>query len=226
MTESQDRPLWIFKVGGSLLDVPDWPSRLAKLVPPRETARCAVVIGGGPAADVVRDWANTYGLSEEAAHWLAIDSLTLTARLAETIWNRDVGRQWDGRGLVPTARIVGNRAAADAAWLAGELPIVELSGLLRGLPAEVPTPPHSWDVTSDSLAGWLAGHWSAAKLVLVKSAPLPEGVQLVHAPLLGLVDAYFPQLARQLPEVDWCDLRTSPARPVRWLAPHAAPSPS
>jgi dihydroneopterin aldolase len=35
--------------------------------------------------------------------------------------------------------------------------------------------PASWDVTSDTLAAWLAAELAAASLTLVKSAPLPAG---------------------------------------------------
>ena len=30
--------------------------------------------------------------------------------------------------------------------------------------------PHSWDITSDSIAAWIAGHLNAAHLVVIKSA--------------------------------------------------------
>jgi len=42
--------------------------------------------------------------------------------------------------------------------------------------------PHSWDVTSDSIAAWVAGQVSASRLVLVK----PAG-----ASRPDMVDAYF-----------------------------------
>jgi aspartokinase-like uncharacterized kinase len=48
--------------------------------------------------------------------------------------------------------------------------------------------PHSWDVTSDSIAAWVAGEVGAERLVLAKAA---------KADLSALVDPHF---ARALPE--------------------------
>jgi hypothetical protein len=47
--------------------------------------------------------------------------------------------------------------------------------------------PHSWAVTSDSIAAWLAGELGATRLVLVKPAGASGG---------GLLDEYF---SRALP---------------------------
>ena len=67
----------------------------------------------------------------------------------------------------------------------GKVPILAPSRWLR---AADPLP-HAWDVTSDSIAAWVAGRVGASQLVLVK----PSGVR----PSGGeLVDAYF---ARTLP---------------------------
>jgi hypothetical protein len=56
-----------------------------------------------------------------------------------------------------------------------------------------PAVAQSWDVTSDSLAAWLASRLDADRLVLVKSAP-PPPLPLTPARLAaaGLVDAAFP----------------------------------
>ena len=48
--------------------------------------------------------------------------------------------------------------------------------------------PHSWEVTSDSIAAWLAGQLHARRVVLLKPA---------HASPNKLVDAYF---LRTLPQ--------------------------
>ena len=41
-----------------------------------------VIVGGGAAADVVREWERVHGLGDEAAHQLALQAMTFTARLA------------------------------------------------------------------------------------------------------------------------------------------------
>jgi aspartokinase-like uncharacterized kinase len=54
----------------------------------------------------------------------------------------------------------------------------------------------SWDVTSDSLAAWLARRLDADKLILVKSCPVPEGEPSPEElRRLEIVDAAFPEFA-------------------------------
>ena len=63
-----------------------------------------------------------------------------------------------------------------------------LSDLIAGVPVLLPAGlplddlPASWDVTSDSIAAWVAHEVGAERLVLVKAA---------HGP--GVVDEYFPR---------------------------------
>jgi len=49
----------------------------------------------------------------------------------------------------------------------------------------------SWDVTSDSLAAWLAGVIEADELIVVKSAPIPEHLSLPDLQQQGILDAAF-----------------------------------
>jgi len=82
------------------------------------------------------------------------------------------------RGIVVTAA-----REAVAAIEAGSIPVLAPYQWLR----DVDPLPHSWDVTSDSIAAWVAGVLGAARLVLVK----PPGANGSN-----LVDAYF---SRALP---------------------------
>ena len=90
----------------------------------------------------------------------------------------------------------------------GQIPVLAPSGWLQ----EADPLPHSWDVTGDSIAAWVAGRVGARHLVLVK----PPGVGIhssdrtgsrvldrpaQHAAVAGFVDAYF---LRALPRgVTW-----------------------
>jgi dihydroneopterin aldolase len=80
--------------------------------------------------------------------------------------------------------VVRSAGAALAALATGELPILAPSDWLRGADPL----PHSWDVTSDSIAAWVAGEVGAERLVLAKAAKVD---------LSALVDPHF---ARALPE--------------------------
>jgi hypothetical protein len=77
--------------------------------------------------------------------------------------------------------------------------------------------PRSWDVTSDSIAAFLAIHWRAAALVMIKSTPRPSGLSLAAAARRGFVDKYFPQLAERVPVVAWTNLRSKNPLIERWL---------
>ena len=65
--------------------------------------------------------------------------------------------------------------------------------------------PESWDVTSDSLAAWLAGELGAERLILVKSAEPPATPQTATAlAASGLVDAAFPGFFAASGCEAWC----------------------
>ena len=79
--------------------------------------------------------------------------------------------------------LVVDHAGVLAAHDRGQVPVIAPLQWLRSMDPL----PHSWDVTSDSIAAWLAGALDAERLVLIKSA---------GASGPALVDAYF---ARALP---------------------------
>lgn len=51
--------------------------------------------------------------------------------------------------------------------------------------------PASWEVTSDSLAAWLAARLSADELILVKSADIPQAADVNKLVESGIVDRAF-----------------------------------
>jgi aspartokinase-like uncharacterized kinase len=140
----------VVKVGGSLLaheaHLDAVLAAIAAAV--RRHVRLLVVPGGGPFAEAVRDLDRRIGLSDDAAHWMAILAMD---QYAHVLVDRFEGR-------VPVL--------APSKWLRDADPL-----------------PHSWDVTSDSIAAWVAGEVGAHRLVLVK----PPGATG------AVVDAYFPR---------------------------------
>jgi dihydroneopterin aldolase len=57
--------------------------------------------------------------------------------------------------------------------------------------------PWSWDVTSDSLAAWLAGRLGAKHVLLVKHAEVPDGpLRAEDLVADGIVDPAFPRFLR------------------------------
>jgi aspartokinase-like uncharacterized kinase len=154
----------VVKIGGSLLAHPPHVAPvLAALDEAAAATRLLVVPGGGPFADAVRDVDRRVGLSQEAAHWMAILAMDQYAHFL-------VSR-------LRAASLVFAVSDIGLAYGRRELPVLAPSRWL----AEADPLPHSWDVTSDSIAAWVAGVVGAARLVLVK----PPGA------VADGVDAYF-----------------------------------
>jgi aspartokinase-like uncharacterized kinase len=153
-----------------------------------------LVVGGGPIADAVRLWDRVHGLGDSAAHDLAMQSMSFNAQLAAAI--------------LSSARVVTTRAEAHDAWAQECVAVLAAAEFVeaeeRSSGDLLPT---SWDVTSDSVAAYIALHWPADALVLLKSVPLPAECDARSAAHDRCVDAYFPQLASRLPQIAWANLR-------------------
>jgi aspartokinase-like uncharacterized kinase len=196
-------PLVVYKVGGSLLSLPDLAARIRRVLSQNPATRPVLIGGGGPAADLVRVWDRVHQLGEEGAHHMALAAMTLTAALL----NR----------LLPASVVVPDAEAAAAAWAGARLPILNADAWLStsGLSiADVLE--RTWDTTSDSIAAAVAIEWRARALVLLKSVERPSG-DARDAAEHGAVDACFPRLAGRLPNVDWVNLRAPEPAIQPWL---------
>jgi aspartokinase-like uncharacterized kinase len=161
----------VVKIGGSLLRDPETLQRVLDAVAEaRQESALLVVPGGGPFADTVRATDRRIGLTDDAAHWMAILAMDQYAHLL--------------RSRLRGATLVSTPAAALAALGAGALPVLAPYRWLH----DADPLPHSWDVTSDSIAAWIAEALGAPRLVLIK----PAGVTGAEA-----MDAYFPHAGRQ-----------------------------
>lgn len=194
----------VIKLGGSLLNLPNLSDTLQTVLSQRSDQRCLIVSGGGATADVVREWSRVHSLDDETGHLLAIASLELNRRLLEQLLG---------------FRSVVSRAEALLAWNRDSTPLLlDTEQFLAAEEAEVGRSiPHNWEVTSDSLAAWIAVRWPADELVLLKSVPAPLGVSTIDAGVAELVDTYFAHLAPHLPLISWSNLRAS-AKIQPWLS--------
>ena len=155
----------VVKLGGALLTSERALDHAARAVQDAAAqVRLVVVPGGGPFADAVRAADRMHSLGDDAAHWMAVLAMDQYAHLLAARIRR--------------ARIVDRRDAIEAALIARHVPVLAPYQWLRA----VDPLPHSWDVTSDSIAAWLAGALGARRLALVKRAR--------GAPR-ELVDSYF-----------------------------------
>jgi aspartokinase-like uncharacterized kinase len=172
--------MWVVKLGGSLLGTPElnaWLSLLAE----HSDGRIVIVPGGGVFADTVRKHQIAGGYGDATAHHMALLAMeqygfvfkSIQPTLAMAASELEIAeRSWQHRAIV---------------WLPSQMVLAE-----DGIPA-------SWDVTSDSLAAWLAKKIGADRLVLVKhEAVVEQPVPVRRLTDEGILDAAFEQFAAGL----------------------------
>lgn len=153
--------MWVIKLGGSVTHYESLMQWL-KLVVRWGDGKVILVPGGGVYADAVREFQRMRAVLPEGhiddsqAHALAIYAMdqmarSLVAMMPELTLVRNpfeiAERGWQHRGLV---------------WLPSEM------ALGAAFATEHPLP-QSWDITSDSLAAWLALQLDACQLLMIKS---------------------------------------------------------
>lgn len=165
------RPV-VIKLGGS-------HARSALLCPwlrviEAAAGRVVLVPGGGPFADVVRTAQPTMGYDAAAADAMAMLAMAQFGLALCSLATR----------LVPAESV----DDIDAARAAAAVPVWAPLAMIRKARAL----PASWDVTSDSLALWLAQHLDASALLLVKPEDRAGGIAGLSRG--GVLDAAFPRL--------------------------------
>jgi probable H4MPT-linked C1 transfer pathway protein len=160
----------VVKVGGSLLAHPRAFEPVVAALDAMQGTSLLVVPGGGPFADAVRDADRRFEPGDTAAHWMAVLAMDQYAHLL-------VSRLRYG-ALVTDAREVAS--ALDA----GRVPVLAPYRWLRA----VDPLPHTWDVTSDSIAAWVGRALHARHLLLVK-APGVTGPASVDPYCFRLADS-------------------------------------
>jgi 5-(aminomethyl)-3-furanmethanol phosphate kinase len=167
----------VIKLGGSCagaLDLRAWTAAIGAC-----GGRVVVVPGGGPFVDAVRAAQPRMGFDDVAAHHLAM-----------------LGMEQFGRALAsfdPRLALADSIAGVRRA-LADEKVAVWLPARMAMKAADIPA---SWQVTSDSLAAWLAGRLGAARLLLLKQVGLSrQPVAVDELADKQIVDPMFPQFLR------------------------------
>jgi aspartokinase-like uncharacterized kinase len=148
------------KVGGGLTAIPGALDAVCGVISAAGTRWPILVVpGGGPFADAVRAFDRQVGLSAEAAHWMAMLGMdqyahVLAERIAGAVLVEEPG------DITEALRTPAVAVLAPARWM-------RAADML----------PYTWDVTSDSIAAFIAGAVDAERLILVK--PVSGGTELL-----------------------------------------------
>jgi aspartokinase-like uncharacterized kinase len=169
--------LTVVKLGGSHASGPhirDWLAAIAA-----EERKVVIVPGGGPFADAVRSVQAAMGFDDSAAHAMAQMAMAQFGRALQS--------------LNPALRLAATRSAISRAFRDGKVPVWSPYAMVSA--ASLPA---TWELTSDSLAAWLAGVLGAGDLVLVKHGRFGAASVDVHDLVEhGVVDPLFPRFLRE-----------------------------
>jgi dihydroneopterin aldolase len=166
--------LRVVKLGGSLHSMPELANCLDALA--RADKGIILVPGGGPFADTVRLAQTQYGISDAAAHHMAMLAMEQYGLMLCDL----------KPGLVP----VDSPDTIDCTLKQGLTPVWLPSAMCR----HASDIPQNWSVSSDSLAAWLAIRLSAASLTLIKYER-PADTDPIAMAAAGWVDEAFPFFA-------------------------------
>lgn len=123
----------VVKIGGSLF--PNYAIDLAKKL---ENTNSCIILGGGEFANLIRKYDSEQNFSDEANHWTAIDCMDIIAKLVND--------------KVKSTKLAYSIEEVNEISNEGFTPIFVVSKFLRDEdPFEF-----SWDVTSDSIAAYVA----------------------------------------------------------------------
>ncbi|MHA1937631.1 MAG: amino acid kinase family protein [Candidatus Thorarchaeota archaeon] len=154
----------VIKVGGSLMNHPYQLRQILKIISVVAEQRSVIVIpGGGTFADQIRDLHTRKYLSNSGAHWLAIRCMDLNGSIMADI---------------QSSLSFYSRADAFDKWTEGKSFIIQPYKLLKSYDRL----PHSWDVTSDSIALWMGIQGDADAVILLKSInPFVKWLKVVQS---------------------------------------------
>lgn len=167
---------WAIKIGGSLYDSPyliEW----LNVIDQYSSAEIVIIPGGGPFADLVRRTDEKYQLNPIHSHNMAVMGMQQYAFLLAS--------------LCPMMILTKTINEVHAAWEKSKVAIWEPYKMI----SEECELEKTWDVTSDSLAVWLANKLGVKNLLLVKSSEyVLEEKDISELINNNCIDSYFKNL--------------------------------
>ena len=161
----------VIKLGGSLAKSGQLAARLDHIA--KQQQPVVLVPGGGEFADQVRAAQQQWQFDDRVAHAMALLAMQQMA--------------WLIKGLQPDF-VLFNSLAELHGLLATNKPLIWLPNLDELNQAGVAA---SWDISSDSLAAWLAKQISAKALWLIKSTAIDARFSIRQLAETGIVDSAF-----------------------------------
>ena len=163
----------IFKLGGSYASSAqrtDWLDAIESCA-----GQVILVPGGGPFADAIRIAQRAMQFDDRAAHHMALLAM------------EQYGCALASRR--PRLRLAGSAEEIRSVLAHEDVPVWAPTRMVLAA-TELP---QRWELSSDSLAAWLAGILGVSSLLLVKRIAGIEGVSAANLAAKGVVDALFPR---------------------------------
>lgn len=161
----------VIKLGGSLVAANTLLHCLNRIEQQYQDRAVVIVTGGGVFANQVRIAQQHWQFKDECAHAMAILAMQQMA--------------WLIKGLKADFELVDSVSAIQQSPSKIMIWLPDLSELNNaGISA-------TWDITSDSLAAWLANTLSADELIVIKSAVIDTQLSLMQLTEQGIIDKAF-----------------------------------
>jgi len=175
--------MWVIKLGGSLLlseSLKEWLSIIVK----HGAGKLVIVPGGGIFADKVRDAQQEWKFDDKTAHQMALLAMEQYAHLLQS--------------YAPDLRLADSIEEIEKAISLNQVP-VWLPCKMINTCQDVS---ENWNITSDSLALWLAGQLDAEHAMLVKSLSL-KNLKARQLSESEMVDKDFPDFVKKSKSGIW-----------------------
>lgn len=175
--------MWVIKLGGSLLSsesLKEWLSIIVEF----GAGKLLIVPGGGIFADKVRDAQQKWKFDDKAAHQMALLAMEQYAHLLQS--------------YAPDLRLSDSTEGIDKAISLNQVPVwlpFKMINTCQNLSA-------NWNITSDSLALWLADHLNAEHTMLVKSLS-SKNLNARQLSESAMVDKDFPEFVKTSGATVW-----------------------
>ena len=162
----------VIKLGGSLVKANTLQHCLCRITEQYQGRAVVLVVGGGDFAEQVRIAQQQWQFDDYTAHAMALLAMQQMA--------------WLVKGLQPDFVIADSVHAIQQHC--GQHIVIWSPDLHELDKADIPA---SWNITSDSLAAWLANALLADELILIKSAVINPQLSLAQLAEHGIIDQAF-----------------------------------